>query len=87
MSKKNFIFIPVVIIAGIVVYFTMFQPDEVLTPNINSFEECVSADYPVMESYPRQCKTLDGRSFTEDIGDELEKIDLIRVNNPRPNQI
>ncbi|MFH1551467.1 MAG: Gmad2 immunoglobulin-like domain-containing protein, partial [bacterium] len=27
------------------------------------------------------------RSFTEDIGNELEKIDLIRVNNPRPNQI
>ncbi|MBU2564476.1 hypothetical protein KKA23_02770 [Patescibacteria group bacterium] len=87
MSKKFLIFIPIVIVIGIVVYFTVFQPDEVLTPSINSFEECVSADYPVMESYPRQCKTPDGRSFTEDIGNELEKIDLIRVNNPRPNQI
>ncbi|MFH1997321.1 MAG: hypothetical protein ABII94_01360, partial [Patescibacteria group bacterium] len=87
MSKKFLIFIPIVILTGIVVYFTVFQPDEVLTPSINSFEECVSADYPVMESYPRQCKTPDGRSFTEDIGNELEKIDLIRVNNPRPNQI
>ena len=33
--------------------------------DINSFEECVNAGYPVMESYPRQCATPDGRSFTE----------------------
>ena len=87
MSKIFFIFIPIVIIIGIVVYFTVFHLDGVLTPSINSFEECVSADYLVMESYPRQCKTPDGRNFTEDIGNELEKIDLIRANNPRPNQI
>jgi len=39
-----------------------------------------------MESYPRQCRTPDGRNFTEDIGNELEKTDLIRITNPRPNQ-
>lgn len=32
--------------------------------NISSFEECVAAGYPVMESYPEQCKTPDGRTFT-----------------------
>lgn len=37
---------------------------------INSFEECVSAGYPVMESYPRQCVALDGRNFVEDIGND-----------------
>ena len=31
-----------------------------------SFEEC-AALYPVMESYPRQCKTPSGLSFTEEI--------------------
>jgi hypothetical protein len=53
---------------------------------IQSFEECVEAGNAVMESYPRQCRTEDGRIFTEYIGNELEKIDLIKIDNPRPNQ-
>jgi len=32
---------------------------------INSFDDCARAGYPVMESYPRQCSTPDGRSFVE----------------------
>ncbi len=63
-------------------------PEPSIAPqSITSFDECASAGYPVLESYPRQCKTSDGQSFTEDIGNELEKIDLIRVSNPRPNQV
>jgi hypothetical protein len=31
--------------------------------DIDSFEECAAAGYPVMESYPRQCRTPDGRTF------------------------
>jgi hypothetical protein len=54
---------------------------------INSFDECIKAGNPAMESYPRQCRTKDGKTFTENIGNELEKTDLIRINNPRPNQI
>lgn len=53
---------------------------------ITSFDECISAGYPVMESYPRQCKIPDGKTFAEDIGNELEKLDLIKVSSPRPNQ-
>lgn len=53
---------------------------------VQGFDDCVKAGYPVMESYPRQCKTPDGKTFAEDIGNELEKQDLIRINNPRPNQ-
>ncbi|MEW6723053.1 MAG: hypothetical protein AB1324_07355, partial [Candidatus Micrarchaeota archaeon] len=34
-----------------------------LPPEINSFDDCVDAGYPVMESYPRQCRTPDGRTF------------------------
>lgn len=34
-------------------------------PAVHSFQECVEAGYPVMESYPPQCKTPDGRTFTE----------------------
>ena len=34
---------------------------------IESFEDCVAAENPVMESYPRQCKTDDGKHFVEEI--------------------
>lgn len=38
---------------------------------INSFEEC-AAVYPVMESYPEQCLTPDGRSFTRQIDQPID---------------
>ncbi len=53
---------------------------------ITSFEECVAAGNPVMESYPRQCRTS-GNSFSEFIGNELEKANIIRIDAPRPNQM
>lgn len=53
---------------------------------ITSFDECAAAGYPILESYPRQCRMPEGENFVEDIGNELEKINLIRVDNPRPNQ-
>jgi eight-cysteine-cluster-containing protein len=31
--------------------------------SITSYEECVAAGNPVMESYPTQCRTPDGRTF------------------------
>ncbi len=34
---------------------------------INSFEDCVAAGNPIMESYPRQCRTEDGKHFVEEI--------------------
>ena len=52
---------------------------------ISNFNECVAAGYPVMESYPRQCRTKEGETFREDIGNELEKDNLIRISEPRPN--
>ena len=33
---------------------------------INSFEECAKAGYPVTLSYPRQCRTPDGKMFIGD---------------------
>ena len=34
---------------------------------ITNFNECAFAGYPVMESYPRQCRTPDGKLFVEKI--------------------
>lgn len=53
--------------------------------NVSSFEECVTAGNPILESYPRQCRVND-QTFTEDIGNELEKIETILIQSPRPNQ-
>jgi len=53
---------------------------------ITTFEGCVQAGNPVMESYPRQCITKDGKHFTEDIALVLEKDDLIRVTSPRSGE-
>lgn len=39
--------------------------------SIDSFEECVAAGNPVMESYPRQCKTSDGKNFVEEANTTL----------------
>lgn len=34
---------------------------------VNSFEECVNAGYPVQESFPRKCSVPKGPSFTEEV--------------------
>lgn len=76
------------VLLGLALYFTNTnKTDDSNGPSVSNFEECVEADYPVMESYPPQCKTPDGRTFTQDIGNELDKLDLIRLESPRPNQV
>jgi len=51
---------------------------------IKSFEECAAAGNPIMESYPRQCKTPDGKTFIEKIDD---KSNLIRVTSPTAGEV
>lgn len=34
---------------------------------ITSFTDCANAGYPVMESYPRQCRSASGELFVEKI--------------------
>lgn len=73
----------VVLIVGVAVVWK-FQKTEA-PALVSSFEECAAAGNPIMESYPRQCRNGE-QSFTENIGNELEKADLIRLESPRPNQ-
>lgn len=49
------------------------------------FETCAAWGNPVMESYPRRCRFED-KTFVENIGNTLEKDDLIRVIEPQPNE-
>ncbi|NUM25511.1 MAG: hypothetical protein HUU49_02680 [Candidatus Buchananbacteria bacterium] len=63
------------------------EPEMRYDVTVNDFSSCAEAGNIVLESYPRQCKTTDGRSFTEDIGNALEKESLIRASSPRPNDL
>jgi hypothetical protein len=53
-------------------YFVLIKqngdPD---TSTVRSFEECVAAGYPVMESYPRQCRNADGTLFVEEVDEPV----------------
>lgn len=51
-----------ILIGGIVLIFVDRTNRDA---GITSFDDCVAAGYPVMELYPRQCRTKDGRAFTE----------------------
>lgn len=72
----------VVLIVVLIAYYYQGKEPEL---TVQSFAECAAAGFPVMESYPRQCRTQNGQTFREDIGNELEKDNLIRVESPRPN--
>lgn len=53
------------------------------TPTITTFSECASAGYPILASYPRQCKTPNGQTFTETTPTPTSDVsDLIRVTSP-----
>ena len=45
--------------------------DEIIT----TFDECIEAGYPIMESYPRQCNA-DGQIFLETLESEYEHLSL-----------
>ena len=59
--------------AGLIITFFIISAFAVLIllkdddQEINSFDECIKAGNPVMESYPRQCRTSDGELFVEDM--------------------
>ncbi|MFC1789837.1 Gmad2 immunoglobulin-like domain-containing protein [Patescibacteria group bacterium] len=84
MNKLFIFFLFLIIVgAGTGLYFYM-KPGDV---QIKNFEDCTIEGNPILEIYPRQCRTSDGQLFTEDIGNELEKRDLIFTTIPRPNQV
>ncbi len=56
-----------------------------LSPDITDFDSCAASGLPVQESYPEACIAPDGTRHVRDIGNEIEKSDLIRIDTPRPN--
>lgn len=60
----------------------LYRSNGLVQTSITSFEECAKL-YPVMESYPEQCKTPDGRTFVRDISGDLSN--LIVIDAPIAN--
>lgn len=80
-NNKLLIGIIVLILIGAGIFFFLKIQEQQKLSKINSFEECVNAGFPIMESYPPQCK-VSTRSFTQDIGNELKYTDEIQVTSP-----
>jgi len=77
-----------VVLGGIVAFFAIAWAGFAAADRaavLGTFEECVAAGNPVMESYPRRCTSMN-KTFTEDIGNAIVMADQIRVAVPRPNQ-
>lgn len=53
------------VIGGVIGYFAALSGQPKDGP-INSYDECVAAGYPIMESYPARCSVPGGKSFTQD---------------------
>lgn len=54
----------VILVTGVIVW--KYQKTSKIQ-SISTFEECAQAGYPIMESYPKQCSTPDGRNFTKQV--------------------
>lgn len=79
-------------ITGIYIATRPEAQEPVAVAPVLSFEDCAAAGYPVMESYPRQCRTPDGRVYAEELpAPEPTYVnasaDLIRVTNPTPSSV
>jgi hypothetical protein len=61
------IYIGLLILFFVAIVLGIFKLYENKIISIDSFEDCVAAGNAIMESYPRQCRTRDGRLFVEEI--------------------
>lgn len=84
MNKKQLLLIVgliVLIILGLWIWQLLSHPKVAIT----DFKSCAAAGRPILESYPRRCQ-YGNQTFSEDIGNAIEKTNLIQATNPVPNQ-
>lgn len=82
MKKTIPIIFSILLIAAFGVVWKLSKK-ELPQPVITNFEECAKAGYPILETYPEQCRTPDGRSFTRVIssnGTEFGSSVTLRLN-------
>ena len=67
MTRDQIISLVVLLLAVAVLGFFSFKSLNKESVAVTNFEECAAAGYPVLESYPRQCNTPDGKHFVEGV--------------------
>lgn len=95
LTTKQYIQLGLLMGVGILAYALLFDTPRAFLENmfekstpdnaVTSFEKCAEK-YPVMESYPEQCRTKEGVLFVRDIGNEMEMMDTITNDTPRPGE-
>lgn len=80
MKKITFIVLIIILIIVASLIFDIGRRDD--TKPLN-FKECALKGYPILESFPRQCRTPDGKFFVEKFEN---KSDLIKVESPLPDE-
>lgn len=80
----------VVLVTVSIAFFLPMRPSTTPVPQptaaITDFETCAQAGYPIMESYPAQCRTPDGQTFiqkTSTTPSPSTSTDDIHINAPR----
>jgi hypothetical protein len=72
MKSKRLLYgilVIMLLIGGVACLTTSGRPT--ITQEMNSFDDCAKAGYPILESHPRQCRTPDGRVFVEPVLSEV----------------
>jgi hypothetical protein len=85
IMNTKYIIATLLIAVAILAGYMFYVSNKTAMPLAN-FNECVAAGNPVMESYPRQCRDKSGKLFTENIGNTIEKRDLIVLESVQPNE-
>lgn len=61
INRLRLVLVSLLIITSGTFVYTLVQP---ATTEVDTFDECVKAGYPVRGSDPRECTTFEGEVFT-----------------------
>ncbi|MEI6420347.1 MAG: Gmad2 immunoglobulin-like domain-containing protein [bacterium] len=72
-------------LVGVIIVFCLFDWVRSNRTSALDFNDCLKSGFIVTEKIPRECKDGFGKTFIEDLGNILEKNDLIKLATPLPN--
>lgn len=78
MRKDILIIVALFVVALVALGAVIFIPNNNAVA-ITNFDECAAAGYPIMESYPEQCRTPDGRIFVRVMNSPEQSFDSVIV--------
>jgi hypothetical protein len=70
--RAKFLIVGIALLSALIVALILIRPQHAVAPtvSITSFEECEKAGYPILETYPEQCRTSSGGLFVRVIDDD-----------------